>query len=199
MAYKINESKYKKQLFAVQKQVNTYRNLEIPTKCPYCGGKMVLRKVGDFAPESINAETLLCVCEHYDDTCTCSLKVRKDENGKLIPCGTPADKNLKSMRCEAHYYMDAILRYNIYDTTEDIYNHLSRIENIQRNHLHMSLLREGRCRNVILDLLKLLSAHPDKVRGRVHPYHAVLPGVKSVSESDSTARELLIKIEQQVR
>lgn len=199
MIYRKNESKSKKQLRAVQKQINSYYNLEIPQKCPYCGGKMVIRKIGDYSPDSINAEKLLCVCEHYNKTCTCSLKVKENQNGKLIPKSIPADKNLKSMRCEAHYYMDAILRYYIYDTMEDIYNHLSKIENIDRNLLHISMMREGRCREVILDLLKLLAAHPDKVRGRVNPYYSTFPGIKSISEKDAAAKELLVKIKQQVR
>ena len=180
MIYKKNESKSKKQLRAVQKQINSYYNLEIPQKCPYCGGKMVIRKIGDYSPDSINAEKLLCVCEHYNKTCTCSLKVKENQNGKLIPKSIPADKNLKSMRCEAHYYMDAILRYYIYDTMEDIYNHLSKIENIDRNLLH-------------------IAAHPDKVRGRVNPYYSTFPGIKSISEKDAAAKELLVKIKQQVR
>lgn len=199
MINKINESKYKKQLNAVQKQVNTYLNLEMPTKCPYCGGKMVIKTVGDFAPDSGNASMLLCVCEHYNDTCSCSLKVKKDRNGKLIPNGTPADKNLKSMRCEAHYYMDAIIRYQIYNSYDDIYDFLSRQENVQRNQLHMSLLREGRCRSVILDLLNLISMYPVKVRGRVNPYYSTQKGVKSISETDPTAKELLEKVKKQIR
>lgn len=61
------------------------------------------------------------------------------------------------------------------------------------------MMREGRCREVILDLLKLLAAHPDKVRGRVNPYYSTFPGIKSISEKDAAAKELLVKIKQQVR
>lgn len=199
MFNKMNESKYKKQLNAVRKQVNTYLNLKMPTKCPYCGGKMVIKAVGDFAPDSQNADMLLCICEHYNDTCTCYLKVKENRSGKLIPNGVPADKNLKSMRCEAHYYMDAVIRYQIYDNYNDIYDFLSRQENVQKNQLHMSLLREGRCRNIIVDLLKLISMYPDKVKGRVNPYHSIQEGVRSISETDPAAKKLLEKIKKRIR
>lgn len=199
MAKRINASKYKKQLFAVQRQVNTYKNMGIPAVCPYCGGKMILKKIGDYAPTSIHADDLLYVCEKYDDTCSCSLKVKRANNGALLPKSTPADNNLKSMRCEAHFYMDAILRYNIFKNRDEVYNHLSGIENMKKNHFHISMMREGRCREVIVDMLRLLAAHPGKVRGRVHPYHSEFKGVISISDKDATAKELLEKIEKKVR
>ena len=199
MINKMNESKYKKQLHSVQKQVNTFLNMKIPTTCPYCGGKMIMKTIGDYDPTSERASDLFCVCENYNTTCTCSLKVKMDSDGKKIPMGLPADNNLKSLRCEAHYYINAVVRYGIFERISEVYEYLSGKENIQKDYLHMSMLQEGRCRSIILYLLQILAAYPDKVNGRLFPFISNFKGVNSFTTTDLEAKKLIEKIRYQIR
>lgn len=156
---------------------------------------MVIKKIGDFAPWSKRADMPFCVCEHYDDTCSCSVKLSRDRAGKLIPMGIPADDNLKSLRCEAHHYMSEIVALGIMRSNDDIYEWLSRREGIQRSQFHMSMFMEGRCQNIILALLETLSRYPEKAKGKVTAYHPVASNVRAFSESDPRAAKILMELE----
>jgi hypothetical protein len=174
---------------AVKKQ--SYEKKEIPTKCPYCGGRMVIKYIGDLDPESYRANKLICVCEHYDDTCTCSVKVEKSWDGKMYPLGVPADSNLKSMRCEAHHYFAYLEKLDIMN---DSYLWLSTKLGISRDECHYSMFREARCQMAIKATLEVLGNHKDKTQGKVFPYRATLEGIKPYTESDQEAKELLLTL-----
>ena len=63
----------------------------------------------------------------------------------------------------------------------------------------MSMLQEGRCRSIILYLLQILAAYPDKVNGRLFPFISNFKGVNSFTTTDLEAKKLIEKIQYQIR
>ena len=72
-------------------------------RCPYCGGTLVLRSADGIYHEN-KSGTMLYVCTHYPQ---CDTYVRTHP-GTTIPVGTPANRELRALRNEAHRYIDQL-------------------------------------------------------------------------------------------
>lgn len=186
----------KKQFNALKANIinETFDN-KVPTVCPYCHSRMIVKKIGDLDPLSPKADQLICVCEHYYDTCTCSVKV-KMKKGKMLMLGVPADENLKSLRTEAHYYLDYLVDFNILQKN-DAYQWLANNIGILDGQMHFSMLREERCRNAIRLIIEVLSRNTDKIEKNIQPYQPKSHNVTAYSESDEYVRTLLKDMLQQ--
>lgn len=89
-------------------------------KCPYCGSRMVL--TDEKSIQSIyKGERYVCVNYPKCD-CYCRTTTKK---GERILISTPANKNLRAMRREAHFYLDQLENANIFASKTQVYKALS--------------------------------------------------------------------------
>lgn len=130
-------------------------------KCPYCGGKMILR---DSSYVHSKHSEMLYVCENYP-SCDCYCRTRLNNRGKRILISTPADKKLREFRREAHYYFDAVMNAGIYTDKTDLYNLLSsRIILKDGQILHIGECREYGCGQIIRECVNILYQNKDRVK-----------------------------------
>lgn len=88
-------------------------------KCPYCGGKMRIVKA-----KEADADVTYLECVNND--------AMHDVRGKVTPSNdkfrflsTPADKKLRYLRQEAHFYMNLCIRNEIFKSKSDAYAYLN--------------------------------------------------------------------------
>jgi len=157
----------KKQLQLVRKAESVEREMrEVPRHCPYCHGKMVTKKISELDPGSPRGNQFIRVCEHYGDTCTCSVKLYDN----LKPKGIPADIKLKLLRCEVHFYIDCLLKLGLFDCRDDVYKWLSFVLDIERTKCHFLMLREDGCQKAITQAVKKLASQPERTKGKFWAY-----------------------------
>ena len=111
--------------------------------CPYCNGKSEIRSLRDVTG-SENAMGYVFVCRHYP-ACDSYVKMN-EQTGK--PLGTMANKQLRSLRIEAHrqlyrLYADGSMSRN------EAYEWMASVMNIPRQEAHIGLFQEYYCRKVI--------------------------------------------------
>lgn len=163
---KTNKYRETRRLAKVNKQIKSQVTKdELPKTCPYCGGRMILKKIGDLDGTSYFKDQEILVCENFN-VCGCSVKVNTCD-GKKVPFGIPANRELKSLRREAHYYMEYYTKLSGM-TSSEIYEWLAYKQNISRVRCHFSKMMEGQCRNMIqifLDaILEYARVNPEKIR-----------------------------------
>ncbi len=83
--------------------------------CPYCGKKMIYRNAEGIKINKYKDEWLL-VCE--DPGCDCYCRVKKMSNGRTQLISTPARAKLRALRNEAHYYLEKIIEFGIFERKE---------------------------------------------------------------------------------
>lgn len=165
-AIKESGSKVNRQAQAI---IDENVNFDLPKNCPYCGGKMLIKPIGELNPNVSNYDKLICVCEHYLITCSCSVPVIKKPNGTLKAKGTPADENLKYLREEVHFYMQQVEQFGIM-TKDEIYIWLSHQLGLANKRCHFSILQDYMCQEAIKSLVKILKNHPNISRKRVRRF-----------------------------
>lgn len=74
------------------------------TRCPYCGGSVILRSADGIYQDNSRG-MLLYVCSHYP---TCDAYVRIHA-GTKIPVGSMANHKLRALRKTAHHYFDQLI------------------------------------------------------------------------------------------
>ena len=79
------------------------RNNPAAMRCPYCGSPVILRSADGIYRENANG-TMLYVCKRYP---VCDAYVRTHP-GTNRPVGTLANRELRSLRREAHRYFDRL-------------------------------------------------------------------------------------------
>ena len=72
-------------------------------RCQYCGGTVVLRSADGIYHEN-HSHTMLYVCSNYP---RCDAYVRTHP-GTNIPVGTLANRELRTLRNQAHHYFDQL-------------------------------------------------------------------------------------------
>lgn len=114
-----------------------------PTRCPYCGGSVVLKSAdGIYKDNRRNA--ILYVCSHYPE---CDAYVRTHK-GTKIPVGSMANQELRNLRKTAHHYFDQLYKSG-YMTKDDAYYWLSSIIDAPMSKAHIGYLSEYYCKEVI--------------------------------------------------
>jgi len=142
------------------KERRTYKNANsvlwnpVPTtlKCEYCGSPMIL-KPASFV--NVKYDQMVYACTNYPE-CDCYCRV-KENKGKYLLVSTPADRTLRSMRNEAHFYMDLILKNRIFNNMGDLYEVLAAKSSIGGGYVkHIGECREYGCKeiaNFCIDIL----------------------------------------------
>ncbi len=120
-------------------------------RCPYCGSPGILRSAdGIYKDNSQNA--MLYVCKHYP-TCDSYVRVHR---GTKIPMGTMANRQLRSLRLEAHKYFDRLHKRG-YMSKDDAYHWLAATLGLPVNQAHIGMLGEYYCKIVIEESKKLMN------------------------------------------
>lgn len=119
-------------------------------RCPYCGAPMILRSADGIYRDNSNHNSLY-VCRNYPE---CDTYVRT-QPGTARPMGTPANRELRALRIQAHRCFDAI-HQNGYMTKRDAYVWLADLLQAPQSQAHIGYLSEYSCRKVINESTRML-------------------------------------------
>lgn len=114
-----------------------------PTRCPYCGGNVVLRSADGIYQDN-SRSMMLYVCSHYP---VCDAYVRTHA-GTKIPVGSMANHKLRALRKTAHRYFDQLYKSG-YMTKDDAYYWLASVIDAPLSQAHIGYLSEYYCKEVI--------------------------------------------------
>jgi rRNA maturation protein Nop10 len=172
---------------------------DLPQKCPYCGGKMLIHypgqkngktEKGDHAKQQIKP---VMVCEN--NTCTCYLNLKTDWTGKLLPVGIPADENLRILRTEAHHYLNYFMQAAGMDY-KAAYQTISDITGLPVSMCHISMMDEVQCRRLTAEILKYIvrmgQINPQKLRktGNLTAFYSYKGYTFSNAEAQNMVKEI---------
>ena len=115
---------------------------QYPT-CPYCNGRSEIRLLKEITGNK-QAKGYAFVCRYYP-ACDSYIKMN-EQTGK--PLGTMANKQLRSLRIEAHrqlyrLYVDGSM------SRDEAYEWMASVLNIPRQEAHIGLFQEYYCQKVI--------------------------------------------------
>lgn len=130
-------------------------------KCPYCGGRTVIRPASYV--KSNRQNSTLCVCENYP-SCDTYGRVSETKNGNILLISTPACKKLRLLRSEAHHYFDIIVNSGVFSEKDELYKLLSARITIGRGHkIHIGECGEYSCQEIIAECIKIIYANKEKI------------------------------------
>lgn len=133
-----------------QKRITKKGVPEIPARCPYCGGRVELRSADGIYHENAH-NTMLYVCNNYPE---CDAYVRVHA-GTKIPVGTMANRQLRTLRRQAHESFDQLHKGGLM-SKEDAYCWLADLLGAPLSHAHIGYLGDYYCKTVIEESQKLL-------------------------------------------
>ena len=119
-------------------------------RCQYCGGTVVLRSADGIYHEN-HSHTMLYVCSNYPQ---CDAYVRTHP-GTNIPVGTLANRELRTLRNQAHHYFDQLYLSGLM-SKQDAYLWLAGLLQVPLSKAHIGFLGEYYCNEVIAESKKLL-------------------------------------------
>ena len=130
-------------------------------RCPYCGGRMILRE-HEYVPHAKSSRPLM-VCENYPSCDSYCTVVKKETKVRLI--STPANRQLRLLRREAHYYMDILIENNIFRTREDIYWYLTdKDAGGSANQVHVGFMQEYGCQKTIKSCVEAIYNNRSRIK-----------------------------------
>lgn len=164
--------------------------------CPYCGSPMVY----EHRSKRIDTyyDNMMYVCKNYPE-CDCYCRVR-EHKGKRFLVSTPANRNLRALRNEAHYYFKQILDNGIFDTEAALYNAISpqlptftsdicsQIPTYTTEVVHIGECKETMCMSIINICIGILYKNKEKVKN-FRPWD----GTKTDEDHMKMLRELATK------
>ena len=119
-------------------------------RCQYCGGTVVLRSADGIYHEN-HSHTMLYVCSNYP---RCDAYVRTHP-GTNIPVGTLANRELRTLRNQAHHYFDQLYLSGLM-SKQDAYLWLAGLLQVPLSKAYIGFLGEYYCNEVIAESKKLL-------------------------------------------
>lgn len=119
-------------------------------RCPHCGSTMQLRSADGIYKDNPN-HAMLYVCRQYPK---CDTYVRTHP-GTTIPVGTPANRELRLLRNEAHKYFDRLYLSGMM-SKQDAYRWLANQLQAPMSQAHIGYLSEYYCKQVIKASQELL-------------------------------------------
>ena len=121
-------------------------------KCPYCGGTMTIKPVG-YIKTAYNHEHM--VCQNYP-SCDTYCRVTKYK-GQYELLSSPANKELRRMRHEAHFWLNKLIETGVCKTKMDTYFIISQRVSVQNGKmLHIGQCREFTCSEIITACIEVL-------------------------------------------
>lgn len=131
-------------------------------RCPYCGSPVIYRSADGIYRDNSRG-TMLYVCSHYPE---CDAYVRV-HTGTIIPVGSMANHELRTLRRTAHHYFDQLYESG-YMSKQDAYQWLADLIVAPLSEAHIGYLGEYYCKQVIEESRKLLERQKAKTRGRYY-------------------------------
>jgi len=128
---------------STKKQRDLSRGKPVRMTCPYCGKTMQLRS-GDVVYKDNQYNRKVYVCAGYP---ACDTYVRT-QDGTINPMGTPANKELRRLRYEAHQVFDQMWQ-EMRMGKEGAYRWLAGVTGIPEEAAHIGNFREQMCNLVI--------------------------------------------------
>ena len=119
-------------------------------RCQYSGGTVVLRSADGIYHEN-HSHTMLYVCSNYP---RCDAYVRTHP-GTNIPVGTLANRELRTLRNQAHHYFDQLYLSGLM-SKQDAYLWLGVLLQVPLSKAHIGFLGEYYCNEVIAESKTLL-------------------------------------------
>ena len=157
------------------------RNIE--TRCPYCGKKMILGTEKDIHTYH---QGRYLVCSNYP---ACDTYCRVDELfGKLELVSTPANRELRMMRKETHFWMQKLIDTQICRNLDNVYAMISPSLTIGNGkYIHVGQCREFTCKEICEACIKILYTNRERFekfegwRGGYKKSEATLEMVKEIT------------------
>ena len=112
-------------------------------RCPHCGSTMLLRSADGIYKDNPR-HAMLYVCKQYPK---CDTYVRTHP-GTTIPVGTPANRELRLLRNEAHKHFDRLYLSGMM-SKQDAYRWLANQLQAPMSQAHIGYLSEYYCKQVI--------------------------------------------------
>lgn len=121
--------------------------------CPYCGGKMILKSGSEIG--SYYADQMRYVCENYPE---CETSARAEYyKGRWQMISTPANKSLRILRNEAHFWIEKLVETGLIGGTTTAYSFVSNKSIIANGRLiHIGQCREAACKDIIKTCVEYL-------------------------------------------
>lgn len=129
-------------------------------RCPYCGATMILRSADGIYKDN-SQHAFLYVCRNYPE---CDTYV-KTQQSSALPLGTPANRELRALRIQAHRCFDA-LHQNGYMTKRDAYVWLAALLQAPQSQAHIGYLSEHSCQKVIDESTRMLQRCKQRATSR---------------------------------
>ncbi len=126
--------------------------------CPYCGAKMKL--MGAKEQNSKYEDQLRYVCPTED--CNCSARAQVI-NGSLMLISTPANRQLRNLRNEAHFWIQKLTETGVISDKQGVAYYLSNtITTGASRYVHVGSCREAGCMDIIRACVKKLYENREK-------------------------------------
>ncbi len=162
----------------IGKKRKLHRNKVPPMRCPYCGRQIVLRSADEIYHENPN-HTMLYVCSRYPK-CDAYARVVP---GTKSPVSALANKSLRMLRSQAHYYFNQIFQYGLLTKTE-AYSWLAAVLDLPSEEAHIGFMREARCLQVIEKSKEYL------INNHIDPEALKKRKVGNLNENDKRAKKV---------
>ena len=130
-------------------------------RCCYCGASVTLRSAEGIIPE-FKPGTMLYVCRNYP-ACDSYVKVHP---GTKLPMGSLANKELRTLRRNAHFHFDQLYSTGLM-SGEEAYEWLAAQLMLPMEKAHIGQLGPYYCQQVIDESKKLLQAQKGKTKRSV--------------------------------
>ena len=122
-------------------------------KCPYCGGNMIIRPAS-YINTKFDHEYMVCMNYPSCDSYARATKF----NGQYELLSSPANKQLRMMRKEAHFWIDKLVETGICKTNTDAYYITSQKVSVQTGKMiHIGQCREQACKEIISACIEVLN------------------------------------------
>ena len=120
-------------------------------KCPYCGGKAILRDSVFVYGNKARVDEKLYVCQHFPN-CNAYVGVH---TGTLNPKGTLANATLRQKRINAHHYFDLIWKNKIM-SRKNAYKWMADKFGMNLSQSHVASFGDYHCEELITASLEVL-------------------------------------------
>lgn len=131
-----------------------------PLICPYCHSIAILRPADEIYKDANDTETkMLYVCKNYPE-CNTYIRINPKTNK---PIGVMANKELRTLRKEAHDRFDLIFKKGIL-SRQDAYKILATTLMIPMRDAHIGCFDEYRCKQTIKLANKILYQNKEKIK-----------------------------------